>query len=416
MKVYKFGGASIKSADAIRNMSGIIKNAPDNRLLVVVSAMGKITNALENLLIIHRGGKDYQEKLTEIKQYHLEIMDALFKMENPIFEQIRRRFVELEYHLLQDYPVNVHYDQVISFGEIFSSMIVHAYLVQELKATEWIDARKYILTDNTFKEGKILWDYSFEKINAELPEILDKSIILTQGFIGGHNNLTTTLGREGSDFSAAIFASALGAESLTIWKDVPGILNADPSRFDNAILYDELSYQEAAEMTYYGATVIHPKTIKPLANKGIPLLVKSFDNPSAKGTIIHTQNIKKLAPAIIIKERQSLVSLTIKDFSFINEENLKLIFHELSLLNVKINMMQNSALTFKICVDYNESKIDSLKERLSNYFNFQEQHGLMLLTIKNYTPESLEEHRKGGTIELEQKTALNYQALIALPS
>lgn len=412
MKVYKFGGASIKSAEAIRNMAGIIKNSPDNKLLVVVSAMGKTTNALEELLQVHSSGRDYQHKLSEIKKYHLDIMNILFNPENKIFEKIRRRFIELEYHLLQEYPANVHYDQVISFGEIISSLIVHAYLIQELKTTEWIDARKYILTDDTYKEGKILWDESNGKIHEKIPAVLENSIILTQGFIGGHEHLTTTLGREGSDFSAAIFAAALDAESVTIWKDVPGILNADPSRFDNATLYDAMSYQEAAEMTYYGATVIHPKTIKPLANKGIPLFVKSFDNPSAKGTIIQAKNVVKLPSAIIVKEKQSLISLTVKDFSFINEENLKLIFHELSLLNVKINMMQNSALTFKICVDYNENKINELKERLNEYFNVQEKHGLSLITIKNYTSESLEEYKAKGMIELEQKTALNYQALI----
>ena len=413
MKVYKFGGASIKSASAIRNMAGIIKDGHNISLLVVVSAMGKTTNALESLLELKRTGKDYLEKLNEIKQYHTDIIKDLFKQENKIFSTVDGLMNELEEHLNQEYAYNVHYDQVVSFGEIISSKIIQAYLVQESCPAIWLDARKYIQTDGTFREGQVNWDKTLDNIQKEIPEILKNNVAITQGFIGGYQNLRTTLGREGSDFSAAIFASGLNAESVTIWKDVPGILNADPSRFKNAKLFDSLSYTEAAEMTYYGATVIHPKTIKPLANRGIPLLVKSFDNPSAKGTIIHGSSMESLPPAVIIKERQSLISFTARDLTFINEENLKMIFHQLALLNVKISMMQNSAITFSICVDHDEIKIQQLTEHLKEHFSISVRHGLYLLTIKNYTPEALEEHKPERGIALEQKTVYNYQALIA---
>ena len=412
MNVYKFGGASIKSASAIKNIADIIKSNHGNQLLIVVSAMGKTTNALETLMMLKRTGKEYDEKLQELKDYHIEIVQSLFKRENTIFQRLEELFDDLEYNLNQEFAYNVHYDQVVSYGELISSAIIQAYLVQEYASAIWIDARKYILTDDTFREGRINWEKTFDNIRKELPLMLKDHIIITQGFIGGYQNLTTTLGREGSDFSAAIFASALNAEAVTIWKDVPGILNADPGRFTDVKLFDSLSYQEAAEMTYYGATVIHPKTIKPLANRGIPLLVKSFDNPAAPGTRIHTTSMENIPSAVIIKERQSLVSLTVKDFTFINEENLKVIFHELSLLNVKINMMQNSAITFSICFDHDENKILQLQDHLKKQFNVETRQNLMLVTIKNYTDEAISKNLPKGKIALEQKTASNYQALI----
>jgi aspartate kinase len=412
MKVYKFGGASIKSADAIKNMAGIIQATQNNKLLVVVSAMGKTTNALELLLKLKRTEKAYHETLNEIKQYHKEILSQLFKPENKIFPKVDQLFDELEKHLNEEYAYNVHYDQVVSFGEIISSTIIQAYLKQELCSAIWLDARKYIQTDNTFREGKVNWDRTSDNIKKEIPGILEDHVIITQGFIGGYQNLTTTLGREGSDFSAAIFASGLQAESVTIWKDVPGILNADPNRFANATLFDALSYTEAAEMSYYGATVIHPKTIKPLANRNIPLLVRSFDNPSAKGTVIHTTCMNPLPPAVIVKEHQSLILLTVRDLTFINEENLKMIFHQLALLNIKISMMQNSAITFSVCIDHDENKIQQLIEHLQEHFSISIKHDLYLITIKNYNQEALEQYKPEGVIALEQKTILNYQALI----
>lgn len=414
MKVYKFGGASIKSASAIKNMSGIIKANPYNKLLVVVSAMGKTTNALESLLELKRTGKSYNEQLNELKQYHLNIINELFEKDHPIYSKIDQLFHELEANLNQEYSYSIHYDQVVSYGEILSSHIIQNYLILDFPSALWIDARKYIITDDTFREGKINWDKTFQNIKNEIPGILNEHVIITQGFIGAYQNLTTTLGREGSDFSAAIFASGLKAESVTIWKDVPGILNADPNRVKDAKLFDALSYQEAAEMTYYGATVIHPKTIKPLANRNIPLLVKSFFNPEAKGTVIQSESMDNLPPAVIIKERQSLISMKVKDFTFINEENLKLIFHELAMLNVKINMMQNSAITFSICVDHDENKIQQLIEHLQEHFIVQVRHGLQLVTIKNYTKAALQQNINEDTVALEQRTGNNYQALIAV--
>lgn len=395
-------------------MSGIIKANPHNKLLVVVSAMGKTTNALEVLLELKRTGKSYQQQLEEIKQYHLEIINDLFLEDHEIYSTFEKLINDLEANLNQEYAYAIHYDQVVSYGELISSHIIQAYLTLDFPSAIWIDARKYIITDDTFREGKINWDKTFQNIKNEIPKILEEHVIITQGFIGAYQHLTTTLGREGSDFSASIFASGLKAESVTIWKDVPGILNADPNRVKDAKLFDALSYQEAAEMTYYGATVIHPKTIKPLANRNIPLLVKSFFNPEAKGTIIHSESMPGLPPAVIIKERQSLISMKVKDFTFINEENLKVIFHELSVLNVKINMMQNSAITFSICVDHDENKIQQLVEHLEEHFAVTVRHGLQLVTIKNYTKKALEENINEDSVALEQRTAQNYQALIAV--
>lgn len=411
MKVYKFGGASIRSAKAVMNMCNIIQSSADRKLLIVVSAMGKTTNALEKILELKRTGKPYKNDLIKLKQDHQLILNELFTEKHAVEEKVEILFEELEEKLNHEYGFSAHYDQVVPYGELLSSTIVQAYLSINIANSVWLDARNYITTDDTFREGKVDWDITFENIRNEIPGVLAQNIIITQGFIGGFQNLTTTLGREGSDFSAAIFASGLQADSVTIWKDVPGILSGDPAQFDDVSQFNALSYQEAAEMTFYGASVIHPKTIKPLANRNIPLFVKSFDDPKGAGTIIHNDNMEHLPPTIIIKERQSLLTLTIKDFSFINEESLKIIFHELSVLNIKINMMQNSAISFMICIDHDENKIQQLQDKLKEQFTFAIQENLRLLTIKNYTDNFLKKYVPKDTV-LEQRTLRNFQSLI----
>jgi aspartate kinase len=304
MKVFKFGGASLKNASAIQNVASIIRSQPPQKLLVVVSAMGKTTDMLERILQLSPSTQTFAQTLASIKKYHREIIETLFHDPTDVLEEVGRYFTVLESELKNDADPDQIYDQVVSLGELISSTILHYYLLEKKAPSEWIDARVFIRTDNSFREGKVDWATTSDNIQ-KLEPILAKKIIITQGFIGKtQDGLTTTLGREGSDFSAAIFGSSLNASSVTIWKDVAGVMNADPRRFPNAIVFPELPFKEAAEMTYYGASVIHPKTIKPLANKSIPLLVKNFDDPSLPGTQIHECTVENLPPLIVIKDNQ----------------------------------------------------------------------------------------------------------------
>lgn len=414
MKVFKFGGASVKNADAIRNMCNIISNHSGEKLVVVISAMGKTTNALEAVIAAKLNNRDTEEEIGIIYNYHHKICSDLFDENDPIFTVISEIIEDLRHELVQNYGYNQLYDQIVSKGELISTRIIAAYLNKKNCKAEWLDAREYIRTDNNFREGRIDWRLTEELIRHDIAQKAEDNILITQGFIGrSENNFTTTLGREGSDFTAAIFASCLTAESVTVWKDVPGILNADPKVIPDAILFDELPYKEAAEMTYYGASVIHPKTIKPLANKGIPLYVRSFDHPDEPGTIIHDCKLKVLPPTIIIKNDQCLVSFKVIDYTFINEENLSLIFKSLSEIDMKINIMQNSAISFSIVVDYEFNKLERLLESLKSHFEIRYNTGLKLITVKNYAQEILNKYRNDQRILLEQISRNNYRALIA---
>ena len=412
MIVFKFGGASIKNAEAIKNMTSIIKKYVDNRLLVVVSAMGKTTNALEDILSKSRKGESTIEELRLLKDYHLNIVSQLFESADAPIDQLNTIFEELERSIASETPYDEHYDQVVSKGELLSSTIVSNYLSTTGVNTTWVDSRDYILTDDNFRAAYVNWEESQAEIN-KLKKLLDQSIVLTQGFIGkAKNGKSTTLGREGSDFSAAVFATCLNAESVTVWKDVPGILNADPKLVADAQLFNQLPYKEAAEMTYYGASVIHPKTIKPLANKNIPLYVRSFDHPDEPGTIIHECELKTILPTTIVKTDQCLVSFRVIDFTFINEENLSLIFGELAKLDIKINIMQNSAISFSIVIDYRPDKVEALLDHMKDHFEIRYNTGLVLVTVKNYQQNQIEEYRKGKKLLLEQVSRNNYRALI----
>ncbi|MTI38151.1 aspartate kinase [Fulvivirga lutimaris] len=412
MLVFKFGGASIKNAEAIKNMASIIKKYSDERLLVVVSAMGKTTNALEDLLDKSRKGESTIDALNHLKEYHLNIVSELFGLKNTPTEQLNGIFSDLEKALVSESSYDEHYDQVVSKGELLSSTIVEQYLSSTGINTTWADSRNYICTDDNFRSAYVNWEESLIEIN-KLNRILDQGIILTQGFIGkAENGKTTTLGREGSDFSAAVFATCLNADSVTVWKDVPGILNADPKLVADAQLFNQLPYKEAAEMTYYGASVIHPKTIKPLANKNIPLYVRSFDHPDEPGTIIHECELEAILPTTIIKTDQCLVSFKVIDFSFINEENLSLIFGELAKLDIKINIMQNSAISFSIVIDYRPDKVEALLGHMKDHFEIRYNTGLVLATVKNYQQNQIDEYRKGKKLLLEQISRNNYRALI----
>lgn len=409
--VFKFGGASLKDANGVKNVAEIITQHYNQSLVVIVSAMGKTTNALERIVALGRDRKSIDQELQSLKQYHLQIIDTLFSDTNSIKEKVNKIFKSIAEKINPDDEYDLTYDQIVSQGEIISSLIVADYM-QQFHPTQWIDARTCILTDSTFREGRVQWGTSTERIK-KIAQQHSSKLIITQGFIGGNSDgLTTTLGREGSDYSGAIFASALNAKSLTIWKDVPGVMNADPKRISNASVFLELPFKEAAEMTYYGASVIHPKTIKPLANNNIPLFVKSFLNPSLPGTVIHDCNVDKLPPLIVFKENQCLISCKVTDYTFISEKQLQFIFSSLSELDLRVNVMQNSAISFSFCLDFREQKVTKLIQLLQKHFEVYYNTNLTLITIKNYDQESADEYQRMPGILLEQSSRSTLQILI----
>ncbi len=414
MQVFKFGGASVKDAAAFRNVSFIIKKySVSGQLLVVVSAIGKTTNALETIFSKAHAAQDFSSDFSVLKTYHFSVAEELFNGESEAAkESLENLFAELKEKLQALVPgkTDQQYDQIISYGELLASTLLSEFLKTETLPVTWTDCRKYIRTDNSWREGKVDWAWTEKLIQRDLPDILANNIIVTQGFIGGTSDgKTTTLGREGSDYSAAIFAYCLRAEKMVIWKDVAGLLNADPKIFPETVRYPQISYQETIEMAYYGASVIHPKTIKPLADRQIPLFVKSFLDPDSEGTRIGNFAHHKLAPAFILKQNQCLISFGVKDFSFISEQNLSTIFQVLSELRLKINLMQNSAISFSICTDYDGSRLEKLIEMLRDQFQIQYNISLQLFTIKNYDSESIKNLTAGKEILLEQRSRNTYQ-------
>ena len=411
MKVFKFGGASLKNGSAIQNVASIILSQPPQELLIVVSAMGKTTDLLERILTLSHSAQAYGQTLSSLRKYHQEIVETLFQNPTAVLADLEMQFTELEAALTFQGDPDQVYDQVVSKGELISSIILHHYLIARNSPCEWIDARAFVRTDSSFREGKVDWAMTSANIQ-QLRPVLSEKIIITQGFIGNtKDGLTTTLGREGSDFTAAIFGSSLNAESVTIWKDVEGVMNADPRRFPNAVVFAELPFKEAAEMTYYGASVIHPKTIKPLANKSIPLFVKSFVDPSLPGTKIHECTVQNLPPLIVVKDNQVLISCKVTDYTFISEEQLSLIFGTLLELNVRINVMQNSAISFSFCIDFRESKVTKLIEKLQRNFEVYYNTGLMLITVKNYDQATSDKYRNLPGVLLEQSSRSTLQVL-----
>lgn len=409
MQVFKFGGASVVNAEAVKNLVAIIQQAEKENLLIVVSAMGKMTNKLELLSNAYSLGQENTHNLLdEVKAYHFNILNDLFDNHNhPVFNDIANTFVEIEWLLEEeasDAPDYI-YDQIVSIGEVVSTKIVAAYLNESNISAVWADARNFIKTDNNYREGQVDWDKTETEIQRNLVPLLKKSIVVTQGFIGSTSeNFTTTLGREGSDYSAAIFCACLDATALTIWKDVPGVLNADPKWFDETERIPQLSYHDAIELTYYGATVIHPKTIKPLQNKNIPLYVKSFLYPTSEGTAINGINSELPVPSFIFKVNQVLISILPKDFSFIIEENLSDIFSLFHKHKVKVNTMLNSALSFSVSVDHEEEKINNLIQDLSILYKVKYNEGLELVTIRYYNQDTINRVTINKDILLEVKS------------
>jgi aspartate kinase len=422
MKVFKFGGASVKDAKAVRNVAEILKLFPAENIIVVVSAMGKTTNALERLAdAVFYKKEDAQNVLEEIRNYHFDIISDLFPDKNhPVYNEISNTFVELDW-AAEDEPTenyNYEYDKIVSMGEIISTKIVSAYLTEAGLKAEWKDVRDFIQTDNTYREGKVDWELTQELVDKHLkPSVNAKGgvaeIIITQGFIGGTSeNFTTTLGREGSDYTAAILAYTTDAESVTIWKDVPGVLNADPKWFDETKKLEQISYQDAIELAYYGATVIHPKTIKPLQNKKIPLIVKSFVDPMEKGTVINDVQTPLPIPSFIFKINQVLISISPKDFSFIVEENFSEIFNLFAEHRVKVNVMQNSAISFTVSVDQDERKLPELIKTLQKDYKVLYNEGLELVTIRYYDQATIDRVTIGKKILLEVKSRYTVQLVV----
>lgn len=417
MQVYKFGGASIQNADAITNVGEILKGVKEDQLVIVISAIGKTTNKLVALTNAYLNlQSNVNELLEEIKQDHFRIIQDLFgTLNHRVFDEVSNSFVEVEW-LLEEEPADTPdyiYDQIVSIGEVVSSKIVAAYLTEVGCQSTWVDARNYIKTDNNYREANVDWHRTELEMKKTLPAILNKGFVITQGFIGGTSeNFTTTLGREGSDYSAAIFSACLNATALTIWKDVPGVLNADPKWFERTEKIPELSYHDAIELTYYGATVIHPKTIKPLQNHGIPLFVRSFKDPAEPGTKISSVAAPVSIPSFIFKVNQVLISIMPKDLSFIIEENLSDIFQIFHGYKVKVNTMHNSAVSFSISADYEENEIEKLIDELSNRYHIKYNTGVELVTIRYYNESTIDRVTQHKDILLEIKSRHTCQLLM----
>ena len=409
MKIYKFGGASVKDAAGVKNVASIISQEKNNDVLVVISAMGKSTNALETLVnAAFKNDKSASTILQDFILSHNQILNELFEENSFIWtNEVRNLFLELEClidneNLKDDY--DFLYDQIVSFGELISTRIVSAYLLSQNIQNQWLDARNFIITDSRYRDAKVQWEETERVVTNRLKPLSAKNLIITQGFIGkGEKGETTTLGREGSDYSAAIFGKLLGAESVTIWKDVAGVMNADPKKFDNTVLISELSYNDAIELAYYGASVIHPKTIQPLKAANIPLFVKSFLNIDQPGTKVSEHSKPLSVPCKIHKSNQLMLEISTKDFNFIVEEHLKQIFEALSNFKVRAHIMQNSAIHFRCVVDDKENKHLPLVEHLTEMgLNINVIEHLELLSI--YQPEAIstEEVSKFGKIIMQQ--------------
>lgn len=421
MRVFKFGGASVKSAAAVKNVSEVLAMHTEGPLLVVISAMGKITNKMEELVDAYYHTKESKKNIfDEIKHFHEAITQKL-QIDEYDYYEVDNLLIELECMVDkkrdQTSSYDIEYDRIVPFGELISTKIVSIFLNKMGYKNRWIDARNFVITTNKNRAANVLWDESIPLIKSGLKPLVEKQTVITQGFIGrGLNHKNTTLGREGSDYSAAIFAYALDADSVTIWKDVEGVMNADPRRFEDAVLIPKLSYNEAIELAYYGASVIHPKTIQPLKSKDIPLYVKSFLDPSKPGTVVLENASRTLneTQCYIIKEQQSLIKIASRDFSFIVEDNLEIIFSAFNAAGVQLNLMQNSAISFMACFNADAMRRSNLVELLREKFVVEWSEGYTLLTVFNYSLGStqLPTIIGGRKISLEQKSSSALQLLL----
>ena len=414
MKIFKFGGASVKDAEGVKNLAKVVQQQGSENTLVVISAMGKMTNAFEEVIDAYFYKSDtLQKKRTQVESYHKNMMDDLFDKENEIYMQVETLFEELDWFLNRNTSqrYNYVYDQIICFGELLSTRIVSAYLKMVQLENNWLDVRNYIKTDSNYRDAKVNWTLTQQIITKK---VATHQLNVTQGFLAGNDTEnTTTLGREGSDYTAGIFAYCLNAESVTIWKDVAGVLNADPRVFDETTLLEQISYEEAIEMAFYGASVIHPKTIQPLQNKEIPLYVKSFLNPTAPGTKVSKgATLVPYIPCFIVKKNQVFVSISTNDFSFMVENNLSYIFKKLHDYKLKVNLIQNSAISFSVCVDNKFDNFDAFYTALTNEFKIEFQKEVDVYTIRHFKAETKDTITKFGQTLLSQTNKETIQIVL----
>lgn len=411
MKIFKFGGASVKDAESVKNVAVVLESQGFEKCLLVVSAMGKTTNALEKVVEYYFAKEDYHAEIEKVKQNHLDISNGLFQQNHPVFAEISLFFDDIESFLRRNKSPNYNfvYDQVVSCGEMISSKILSEYLNDIQFKNTWLDARDYIKTDSSYREGNIDWEETQKNISALNPQ----NSYVTQGFIGSEsNNFTVTLGREGSDYSAAVFAYCLDAEAMTIWKDVPGVMTGDPRKFENVSLLSNISYEEAIEMAYYGASVIHPKTLQPLQQKNIPFYVKSFLDPSKPGTKVGNTDKNRFEESYILKDNQHLMRIATRDFSFIAEEHLSQIFALLAKYKIKISLMQNSAISLALCLEDKYNNIDELNKELQMGFDSEMVKNVSLFTVRNANLEDINKFYENKNILLEQISKKTIQVVI----
>ena len=401
----------MKDADSVKNVLRVLSIQGFERCLIVVSAMGKTTNALERVVEFYFNKSDYQQEIAKIKEEHIQIARGLFDENHHVFSEIKLFFDDIESFLRRNKSPNYNfvYDQVVTCGEMISSKILSVYLSDNEMGSQWLDARDFIKTDTNYREGVVNWEETEKNISQ-----LDKAkTYVTQGFVGSdENNFTVSLGREGSDYSAAIFAYCLDAKDMTIWKDVPGVMTGDPRKFENVELLSNISYEEAIEMAYYGASVIHPKTLQPLKQKSIPFFVKSFINPEKAGTKIGISTENQLLESYILKENQVLMRIATRDFSFIAEDHISFIFRELAKRNIKVSLMQNSAISLALCLEDKFNNIDELEAELEQDFNTEIVKNVSLFTIRNARLENLDKLYEGKNVLLEQITKTTVQMII----
>jgi len=417
LKVFKFGGASVRDAENIKNVGDIVNSYREDKILIVVSAMGKTTNALEEIVnsYYHQTG-EVATKLEKVKADHYELLKALFEDDAAIKAELNDLFVEIDWLIEEDVKDSFDYiyDQIVSVGELLSSRILNAYLSQIGLDSSWLDVRDIIKTDESYRGAKVDWDNTLTLADTGINQAFKScNVIVTQGFIGSTNdNQTTTLGREGSDFTASILSYCIDAKEMCIWKDVPGVLTADPRLFKNPIKLDKLSYKEAIEMTYYGAKVIHPKTIKPLENKGIKLYVKPFNDPQGEGTVISAIGSDHYPPVIVVEPDQVLISISSNDFSFIAEDHLAMIFGMLDKYRLKVNLMRNTAISFIVCLTKEEDRIAGFKEELEKQFTVTQEKDLELITVRHYNDETVSNLIKSKMVLLEERHMSTMQMVI----